>query len=298
MVQDSSSGGEPLTRAVRPDAFRVLTSVADRSAAQMAAENFPVALRVLPRRVRSALTAVYAFARFVDDVGDEAPGDRLALLDAVADEVRGAWQGMPTSLAPVTGLRPWISSANLHSQPFLDLIEANRMDQRQKVYPTFADLMNYCRYSAAPIGRIVLRLANADDERNVADSDAVCSALQVLEHCQDVAEDARMGRVYLPQDDLADEGVTAAQLEATTTPSALRSVVAREVRRAEELLAAGPPLVRRLSGWSRLAVAGYLAGGQATAAALRAADYDVLSRTIKPGKLRTAGVLAKRVVGR
>jgi squalene synthase HpnC len=298
MVQDSSSGGEPLTRAVRPDAFRVLTAVADRSAAQIAAENFPVALRVLPRRARSALTAVYAYARFVDDVGDEAPGDRLALLDAVADEVRGAWQGMPTSLAPVTGLRPWIESAQLQSQPFLDLIEANRMDQRQKQYPTFDDLMGYCRLSAAPIGRIVLRLADADDERNVADSDAVCSALQVLEHCQDVGEDARMGRVYLPQDDLAEEGVTAAQLEGSATPSALRSAVAREVRRAEELMTAGTPLVRRLSGWSRLAVAGYLAGGQATAAALRAADYDVLSRTIKPAKLRTVALLAKRVVGR
>ena len=102
-----------------------------------------------------------------------------------------------------------------------------------------------------------------------------------------------------PQDDLADEGVTAAQLEGTTTPSALRSVVAREVRRAEELLAAGAPLVRRLSGWSRLAVAGYVAGGQATADALRAADYDVLSRTIKPAKLRTAALLAMRLlVGR
>lgn len=298
MVQDSSSGGEPLTRAVRPDAFRVLSAVADRSAAQIAAENFPVALRVLPRRARSALTAVYAYARFIDDVGDEAPGDRLALLDAVADEVRGAWQGMPTSLAAVTGLQPWIESAHLHSQPFLDLIEANRMDQRQKQYQTFDDLMGYCRYSAAPIGRIVLRLADADDERNMADSDAVCSALQVLEHCQDVGEDARMGRVYLPQDDLAEEGVTTAQLEGSATPSALRSVIAREVRRAEELMTAGRPLVRRLSGWPRLAVAGYLAGGQATAAALRAADYDVLSRTIKPAKLRTVALLAKRVIGR
>ncbi|HZZ95941.1 MAG TPA: squalene synthase HpnC [Jatrophihabitantaceae bacterium] len=287
-----------MTRAARPDAFRVLTAVADRSAAQIAAENFPVALRVLPRHARSALTAVYTYARFVDDVGDEAPGDRLALLDAVADEVHGAWQAMPTSLAPVTGLQPWIGSAGLQSQPFLDLIEANRLDQRQKRYSTFDDLMGYCRLSAVPIGRIVLRLADADDERNVADSDSICAALQVLEHCQDVGEDARMGRVYLPQDDLAEEGVADAQLEGTTTPSALRSVVAREVRQAEELMAAGAPLVRRLSGWSRLAVAGYLAGGQATAAALRAADYDVLSRTIKAAKLRTVGLLAKRVVGR
>jgi squalene synthase HpnC len=289
MVQDSSSGGEPLTRAVRPDAFRVLTAVADRSAAQIAAENFPVALRVLPRRARSALTAVYAYARFVDDVGDEAPGDRPALLDAVADEVRGAWQAMPTSLAPVTGLRPWIDSAHLQSQPFLDLIEANRMDQRQKQYPTFDDLMGYCRLSAAPIGRIVLRLADADDERNVADSDAICAALQVLEHCQDVGEDARAGRIYLPSDELRAAGIDDDQLLASSTSGRLRSVVSVQVARSVDLLDRGRPLVRRLSGWSRLAVAGYVGGGLATADALRAGDFDVLARTIGPSRIRTAG---------
>lgn len=298
-MQDNSSGTEPLTRAAGSDARAVLAAVADTSLGQMSAENFPVALRLLPRRVRSALTAVYVYARFVDDVGDEAPGDRLALLDMVADEVCATWDGKPSALAPIAGLGRWISSAHLSSQPFLDLVAANRMDQQRTEYATFAELMDYCQLSAAPIGRIVLRLADRDDERNVADSDAVCNALQVLEHCQDVGEDYRAGRIYLPQDDLAAYGVTTAHLTGATTSQGLRTVVASQVRRANELLTShGPGLVHRLSGWARFAVAGYLAGGEATVSALRSADHDVLARTIKPGKLHTAGFLARRLVGR
>jgi squalene synthase HpnC len=295
-VQDEATSGEPVAHA--EPAGDVLRAVAARSAAQISAENFPVALRMLPRRPRAALTAVYAFARFVDDVGDEAPGNRLALLDAVAADVRTAWSGGPPTLAPVAGLQPWIAAVSLRPDPFLDLVEANRVDQRRSEYATFAELIDYCDLSAAPVGRIVLRIAAADSVQNVADSDAVCNALQVLEHCQDVGEDAGRGRVYLPQDDLAAAGVRPIDLRGTSTSSALRRVVAGQVQRADELLAAGPPLVHRLSGWARMAVAGYVAGGEATAAALRGADFDVLARTVKPGKARTAGYLAKHWVGR
>jgi squalene synthase HpnC len=295
-VQDEASSGEPVAHA--EPAGEVLRAVAARSAAQISAENFPVALRLLPRQPRAALTAVYAFARFVDDVGDEAPGDRLALLDAVAADVRTAWSGGTPTLAPVAGLQPWIAAVDLRPEPFLDLVEANRVDQRRSEYATFAELIDYCYLSAAPVGRIVLRIAGADGATNVADSDAVCNALQVLEHCQDVREDAVGGRVYLPQDDLAAEGVARAELQARSTPRPVRRVVARQVQRADELLAAGPALVHRLSGWARLAVAGYVAGGEATVAALRGADFDVLARTIKPGKARTAGYLAKHWAGR
>lgn len=280
-----------------PDA--ALADVAARSTAQMAAENFPVALRLLPRGPRDGLRRAYGFARFVDDVGDEAPGDRLALLDAVEGELRAEWEGAGSSLAPVRDLRPLISAHAMPITPFLDLVEANRIDQRRTRYETFAELLDYCRYSAAPVGRIVLRLAGADgDERNRADSDAVCNALQVLEHCQDVAEDARAGRIYLPQEDLRDRGVAPEQLTAATTSPALREVVAVQVARAEWMLRAGRPLVGRLSGWSRIAVAGYLAGGEATAAALRANHQDVLARQVRPSKGRTVALLARRVVGR
>jgi squalene synthase HpnC len=263
-----------------------LRRVAAASLAQMTGENFPVALRLLPKRPRTALTSVYAYARFVDDVGDEARGDRLALLDIVDRDVRALPNGR-SELAPVQGLRPLVADG-LDVQPLLDLIEANRRDQRVKRYGSFEDLVEYCRYSANPVGRLVLAVANVHDAASAARSDAVCTALQIFEHCQDVGEDARAGRVYLPADELRREGVTDADLAATTTSTALRRVVARQVHRADELLVEADGLVRSLHGWPRLAVAGYAAGGYATSSALRRAHYDVLPRTVRPSSARTA----------
>ena len=277
-------------------ATSVLDEVAASWAAQMGAENFPVALRVLPGDVRSRLAAVYAFARFVDDVGDRAPvraDERLALLDVVEQDVLALPEGT-ARLAPVAGLRPVMGAVPV--QPFLDLIEANRIDQRVTSYETFADLLGYCRFSAAPVGRIVLHLADAATPENVDDSDAVCAALQVLEHCQDVGEDAAAGRVYLPASELRAAGVAADELRGSSTGSALRAVVAVQVARAESSLhVGGPTLVRRLHGWARFAVAGYVAGGLATAAALRRGHYDVLARPIRPSRTET-GLRALRLV--
>ncbi|HEU5265975.1 MAG TPA: squalene synthase HpnC [Jatrophihabitans sp.] len=267
--------------------LRVLDEVAARAPGQRGAENFPVALRVLPRRVRGPLTDVYAFARFVDDVGDEAPGDRLELLGLVAADLDRLAAGPPPRLAPVAGLRAVID-AGVPVQPFRDLVAANVQDQTTAEYETFADLLGYCELSAAPVGRIVLHLALAATAANVADSDAVCAGLQVLEHCQDVGEDVRRGRVYLPAADLAAAGVTRSDLTRPDTSDGVRDVVALQVRRSRELLAAGPPLVGRLRGWARLAVSGYVAGGLATADALAAADFDVLVRDIRPSRPRTA----------
>ena len=262
-----------------------LQSLAD----QAGSENFPVALRMIPKRPRAHLERVYAYARFVDDIGDEAPGDRRVLLDRVERDVQRLHIGTPV-LPPVRGLQPVVNECHVPLQPLLDLVEANRLDQDVSSYDTFEDLLEYCRLSAAPIGLIVLHIANAASTRNVGDSDQVCAALQVLEHCQDVGEDARMGRVYLPAKDLAGAGVDvqASSLTGTWTSAALRSVVRTQVERSEKLLEPGRGLVRRLPGWSKIAVAGYLAGGLATADALRAADFDVLGATIRPTKKRTA----------
>jgi squalene synthase HpnC len=279
------------------DAALVLAGIAARASAQMGAENFPVALRLVPRRPRAHLARIYAFARFVDDVGDEAPGDRKRLLDAVDDDVRALEAGR-AQLAPVAGLAPLLAEHPFPIQVLLDLIEANRVDQRIGRYETFDDLLAYCRLSAAPIGRLVLHTADAATDRNVADSDAVCAALQVLEHCQDVGEDARAGRVYLPAADLRAAGVADTDLTATTTSPQLRAVVGVQVQRSLELLQAGPALVRRLPGWARLAVAGYVAGGLATARALRQADHDVLARAIRPGRAATAFHAARLAAGR
>jgi squalene synthase HpnC len=251
-------------------------------AAQAGSENFPVALRILPKKARAHLERIYAYARFVDDIGDEAPGDRRLLLDRVERDIRRLHIGSPV-LPPVQALQPVIDECGVPLQPFLDLIEANRVDQVVKSYETFDDLLDYCKLSAAPIGQMVLYIAGAATERNVADSDQVCAALQVLEHCQDVREDAQMGRVYLPACELGG-----ADVHADRTSSELRAVIRTQVERSERMLEPGRDLVRHLHGWSKVAVAGYIAGGLATADALRAGDFDVLAHQLKPSKIRTA----------
>lgn len=269
--------------------MRTLAAVAATSQTKMAGENFPVALRILPRAVRDDLTRVYRFARFVDDVGDDpagllGPADRDKLLDVVDAELRR----LPdATLRPVADLAPLVRAGRVPVRPFHDLVAANRQDQRVTRYRTFADLEAYCRLSANPVGQVVLYIAGAATAANVADSDAVCTALQVLEHCQDVREDAGRGRVYLPEEELERAGVDPAALTGPAAPPGLRSVVAEQVARSRALLERGRPLVHRLSGWSRLAVAGYVAGGLATADALAAAGYDVLTSTPRPGKAAT-----------
>jgi squalene synthase HpnC len=287
-----------VSTAAQSAALAVLEDVAARSAAQATAENFPVALRLLPPTPRHQLQRVYAFARFVDDVGDEAPVDtagRLALLDLVERDVLLLAPDAPTRplLTPVADLASVTARRAVPLSTYLDLVEANRVDQRRASYPTFDDLLDYCRLSAAPVGRIVLHVAGSATAANVVDSDAVCAALQVLEHCQDVGEDARRGRVYLPADELDRHGVHERALRAAGTSPALRAVLATQVTRARELLEQGRPLVGRLSGWARVAVAGYVAGGLATADALDRAGHEVLARPVRPSKARTAATAAR-----
>lgn len=265
----------------------VLREIAAGALAKNGSENFPVALRFLPAVIRDDLLRVYTYARFVDDVGDRAPGDRLALLDRIAADVRNLPAGR-AELDPVVGLAPLIHTRGLALDPLLDLVEANRMDQTVTRYATFDDLLGYCAKSAAPVGRLVLAIAGVPDELAVRRSDAVCNALQVLEHCQDVREDALSGRIYLPGEELRAAGVADADLQLARTSPALRRVVATQVERAQRLLAQGPTLIGSLHGWARFAVTGYVAGGRATARALRDADFDVLARTIRPTKPRTA----------
>jgi squalene synthase HpnC len=247
-------------------------------------ENFPVALRLLPRRLRADLRAVYDIARTIDDLGDEAPGDRLALLDAFEADLRRAWSGTEPQLPVVQRLVPVVQAHDLSIDPFIRLVAANRLDQRQSSYPTWNDLRHYCTLSADPVGRIVLAVTDSITIRRVELSDDVCTALQVLEHCQDVAEDRQRGRIYLPLEDLAEFDVIETDLDAAHTTPSVSRLVAHEVNRSRRLLASGPVLVRSLHGSARLAVAGFVAGGLATADALRRADYDVLARDIVPRK--------------
>jgi squalene synthase HpnC len=176
---------------------------------------------------------------------------------------------------------------------------ANRQDQVVSRYQTFDELLAYCTLSANPVGRIVLRVFGALTPAREVLSDQVCTALQLAEHWQDVAEDFRAGRIYLPGEDLARFGVTEEDLAAPQASPQLRGLMAFEVERARQLLDKGAPLVGNLRGAARVAVAGYVAGGRAALAAIAGAGYDVLRVTPKPRRGRlVAEVLRAYATGR
>jgi squalene synthase HpnC len=278
--------------------------------AKAAGENFPVALTVLPHRYRDHLLAVYGFARLVDDTGDELevdPAVRLARLDELETELDRAMAG--TASHPVfRRLAATIGACGLPREPLADLIEANRLDQRQTRYETFDDLLDYCKLSADPVGRLVLAVFGEQGAEQVRRSDLVCSALQVIEHLQDVVEDAERGRVYIPLEDWARCSLDPSMLADWTgcraedrprAPAAVRRLIALEASRARARLEEGSTLVRLLHGrFAALAVAGYAGGGLAQLDAIEAASYDVLAGPVKASKshvaLRSVRLLASR----
>jgi squalene synthase HpnC len=268
------------------------TSTPELIMARAPTENFPVASCVLPAALRARLLSIYGFARLVDELGDEEPGDRLAALAWLEAELDRAFAG--TAEHPLmAALTPTISDCRLPREPFERLIEANRVDQRVSSYETWADLLGYCRLSANPVGELVLHAFGAATAERIALSDAICTALQLTEHWQDVREDLARARVYVPLEDLARFGCTIDDLAAPSTSEPLRRVLALEAGRTAALFEAGEPLVATLHGFRRLAVAGYLGGGRAALGAIAAARYEVLAGSPRPTRRYTAGVIVR-----
>jgi squalene synthase HpnC len=250
-------------------------------------ENFPVASRLLPRRYRHHLLNVYRFARSVDDAGDEAPPDqRLMLLDIVEADLARLYAGSEPRLPFMRSLAETVEMCSIPAEPFQRLLAANRRDQSVARYATFDELIEYCELSANPVGRIVLHIFGQPSPARFGLSDQVCTALQIIEHCQDLTEDYQRGRIYLPADDMRRFGATEAELIQPPTSAPLRRLIALQVSRAKRFLEAGGPLTSSLNGFARLAVAGYVAGGRATVTALERAGYDVVGRTVRPATRR------------
>lgn len=240
--------------------------------ARASAENFPVALRLLGGRERRALLAVYGFARLADELGDEFDGDRLAALDWLEGEVNRAFT--KTARAPLLlALQDALVETPLPRGPFERLIEANRVDQRVTRYETWEQLRGYCQLSANPVGELVLAIFDLYTPERVRLSDAVCTGLQLTEHLQDMAEDTRRGRVYLPAEDLTRFGCSAERLQAP----GLADVVAFELARARELLWVGAELAASIDRWRpKLAIAAFAAGGLAALRQIERARFEVL----------------------
>jgi squalene synthase HpnC len=273
-------------------------------------ENFPVASRLLPRREREHLLAVYGFARLVDELGDSLAAEpsvggsadggppspfvieqRLAALDWLERQLdlvfRGEAATAPQEEHPLlVRLGATVRDCGLAREPFARLIEANRVDQRVSRYETWAQLRGYCALSADPVGEIVLGVFGLATPERIALSDSICTALQLTEHCQDVAEDLARGRVYLPAEDMRRFGCDEADLTGVHASGPVRELLAFEVARARQLLDDGAPLLARLRGRPRLAVAAFAAGGRAALDAIERARFDVLAGAPSAGSAR------------
>lgn len=239
-------------------------------------ENFSVATRLLPKGTRRHFYSIYAFCRGVDDLGDEAEGDRLALLDGWEEQVRACYHGRPTHPYFVA-LQSTIETFDIPVEPFLRLIEANRRDQTIHRYPTFDALLDYCTHSANPVGRLVLYVFGHRDPELQELSDFTCTALQVTNFWQDVARDYVMGRIYVPQDTLQRFGVSEDDIAARRATPEFRRALAFEVARARELFRQGLPLIDRVTGVARIDVALFTAGGVAVLDLIERQGFDVLS---------------------
>ncbi len=287
MAGELSSNGVGPAKRPRPisdEAIEAIERFADIDAvmARASGENFPVALAVLPRRLRNHLKAVYGYARLVDNLGDEYPGDRSVALDWLDQQIDSLYKGTPRH--PVfKRLAVTVNDFDIPRSPFDQLLAANRLDQTKHSYADWDELMKYCELSATPVGRLVLAIFEVSTAPRRAASDSVCSGLQVLEHLQDLGEDAAAGRFYLPIEDMERFDCTPADLLAPVAGGPLRELVAFECGRARELLAPGRTLVASLGGFARLAIAGFVAGGLAGLDAIQQAECEVLSAK------RTAG---------
>jgi squalene synthase HpnC len=259
-----------------------VASVAERARG----ENFPVASLAFPRELRPHIRALYSYARLVDILGDELEGGpeaRLAALDELEREVDAAFAG--TATWPVlVELQPTIREFDLPREPFLRLIEANRMDQRISEYETWDDLKHYCVHSADPVGRLVLGVLGRSEPELVALSDDVCTGLQLVNFLQDVPRDLALGRVYLPAEDRRRFGV----VELDRASPELRRLLEFEGERARGLLGSGEKLRRRLGGRLGRAVAVFARGGLAALQALERAEWDIFNGRPRPSRARLA----------
>ena len=273
-------GGRPATT---EGAFRACEDLA-----RTHYENFSVGTRLIPEDLRRHFYSVYAFCRGVDDLGDEAKSDQLALLDEWERQLGLCYEGTPDHIY-FRALQATIEEFDIPPEPFLKLIEANRRDQRIKRHPDYQELLEYCDHSANPVGRIVLYVVGHREPELHALSDYTCTALQLANFWQDVARDYSIGRIYIPQSDMVEYGVGEDVIERRAPTPEFRRLMRFEVERTKDLFRRGYALVTRVGKPARIDIALFTAGGLSILKAIERQDYDVLTRRptlSKAGKVR------------
>jgi squalene synthase HpnC len=262
-------------------------------------ENFPVATWFLPKRLRPHFHGVYAYCRISDDLGDEAGNaeQALRLLDEWESELDACYAG--TARHPVfVALAETVRQCDIPKQTFADLLRAFRQDQTVQRYENFADLLGYCRYSANPVGHLVLYLCGYRDQQRQQLSDFTCTALQLANFWQDVAVDWGKGRLYLPLEDLRRFGVTEAQIQnRQSTPEFVR-LMQYQVERARAWFRRGLPLAGTLDRELAIDIELFSRGGQEILNAIERQGYDVLRQRPVLSKGRKLALVARAALGK
>ncbi|HEU0282281.1 MAG TPA: squalene synthase HpnC [Gallionella sp.] len=244
-------------------------------------ENFPVASIMMPKRLRKPVAAIYHFARAADDIADEGDlpdEERLQRLDEFRTELARIARH-ETPLTPLfRNLAAEIQRHVLPMQPFYDLLDAFSQDVVKKRYENFGELLDYCRRSANPVGTLLLHLYEEATPVNIAYSDAICTSLQLINFWQDVAKDYAIGRIYLPMDELAQYGVSEAQIAQGIDDDAWRRLIQLQVSRARAMMISGAPLGSILTGRIGLEMRMIIAGGLRILDKLKNADYDMFHK--------------------
>ncbi len=251
-------------------------------------ENFPVASFLLPRRLVPAVEAIYAFARSADDLADEGdarPAERLAALEAYEDRLASIARGEQQTEQMFARLSGVIAQYQLSLQPFYDLLSAFKQDVGTSRYRSYGELLDYCRRSANPVGLLMLSLYGKADARNVQESDAICSALQIINFLQDVAVDREKDRVYVPMEDLERYHVSVEQLDEAICDVHFREMMRFEVGRARLLMLEGAPLAKRLPGRIGWELRLVVQGGLRILEAIEQANYDIFRHRPQLGKM-------------
>lgn len=241
-------------------------------------ENFPVGSPLLPRDLRAPVRVIYAFARSADDIADEGdarPADRIAALQAYEDELLRIDAGQPPATALFRAVGQTVRERQLPTAPLHDLLSAFRQDVTQTRYRDWNELLAYCARSANPVGRIMLALFGESRASALQQSDAICSALQLINFLQDVAIDWQKSRIYLPLEDLERFGVSEAQIAEGRTDLRWRALMRFQVERARQLMLAGAPLARSLPGRMGWELRLIVLGGLRILEKIEAVDGDV-----------------------
>ena len=261
-------------------------------------ENFPVASLLLPRRLRPPVEIIYRFARSADDIADEgsaADDVRLSRLSVYRRELARIAAGESPDAPLFRDVARIVREYGLPLELFHDLIDAFAQDVTQKRYANFAELLDYCRRSANPVGRLLLHLFKRTSETDLAASDAVCTALQLINFWQDVELDFAKGRIYLPQDEMARHGVSERHIAEARCDAAWRALLAFQVNRSREMILRGQPLARSLPGRIGLEIRATIQGGLRILEKIERVDFDVFRRRPVLGAFDWPLLLARAV---